>query len=110
MIFFCDGFNTDTIKDSKKTDFDKLLTAYDFQRKNSEPTRVTPTSATCLDHILTRYQTNTETNKTRISDHYTVLRALLGVIVKKPMNSETIQNHRDMCKINGQNALVFWFF
>ena len=66
-------FNIDTIKDSKeKLDFENLLLAYDFKQQKSDPSRVTPTSATCIDHISISYQMNTETIKTTISDHYTV--------------------------------------
>ena len=80
----CGDFNIDTIKDSKeKLEHENLLLAYDFKRQNSDPTRVTPTSATCLDHISTSYQINTETIKTTISDHYTVLGTIPGVIMKE---------------------------
>ena len=66
-------FNIDTIKDSKENlDFENLLLAYDFKRQKSDPSRVTPTSATCIDHISISYQMNTETIKKTISDHYTV--------------------------------------
>ena len=49
-----DDFNNDTIKESKdQSDYENLITAYCVRRQNSEPTRVTPTSSTCLDHLLT---------------------------------------------------------
>ena len=106
----CGDFNIDTIIESKdKSDYEKLLLAFDFKRQNFEPTRVTPTSATCLDHIVTSYQINTETIKTTISDHYTVLGAIPGVIVKESKNKEIKQLSRDLRKIKGGNALNFLF-
>ena len=47
-------FDIDTIKDSKdNSDYENLITAFYFNRQNSEPIRVTPTSSTCLDHFST---------------------------------------------------------
>ena len=106
----CGDFNIDTIKDSKeKLEYENLLLAYDFKRQNSDPTRVTPTSATCLDHISTSYQIKTETIKTTISDHYTVLGTIPGVIMKESPKIEVKQTYRDMRKIKGENALNFLF-
>ena len=106
----CGDFNIDTIKDSKENlEYENSLLAYDFKRQNSHPTRVTPTFATCLDHISTSYQINTETIKTTISDHYTVSGTILGVIMKESQKIEVIQTYRDMRKIKGENVLKFLF-
>ena len=60
----CGDFNIDTIKESKeKSDYKRLLLAFDYKRQSCEPTRVTPTSATCLDHIVTSYQILNELSK-----------------------------------------------
>ena len=57
-------FNIDTVKDSKdKSDYENLITAYCFNRQNSESTGVTPTSSTCLGHFSTSPVRN-ETIKT----------------------------------------------
>ena len=62
-----DDFNNDTIKESKdQSDYENLITAYCVRRQNSEPTRVTPTSSTCLDHLLTGLPIKTETIKTTL--------------------------------------------
>ena len=47
--------------------------------------------------------------KTTISDHYTVLGTIPGVIMKEPQKSEVEQTYRDMRKIKGENALNFLF-
>ena len=52
---------------------ENVLRAYDFERQNFEPTRVTLTTATCLDHILTSYPINTMTIRKTISDRSTVI-------------------------------------
>ena len=73
-VFIFGGFNIDTIKDSAdKILNESLLLTYNFRRQNSEPTQVTPTSSTCLDHNITSYQTVHQTEKNTTSGHYTVL-------------------------------------
>ena len=107
--FLCADFNMDTIKKSKgKSDYEKLPLAFDFKPQIFEPTRVTPTSTTCLDHIVPSYQIDTETIKITISDHYTVLGAIPGVIVKESKNREIEQQSQDLRKIKGGNALNFF--
>ena len=50
-ILFGD-FIIDTLKDSTdKKNYESMLTAYNFQIRNFEPTRVTPKTKTCLDHL-----------------------------------------------------------
>ena len=83
--------------------------AFDFKGQNVEPTRVTPTPATCLNHIVISYQINTEIIKTTISDHFIVLGALPCVIVKESKNREIKQLSRDLRKTKGGNALSFLF-
>ena len=50
-----------------------MLKAYDFQLRNFQPTRVTPESKTCIDHMILQKDLLTETIETTISDHYSVL-------------------------------------
>ena len=50
-----------------------LLLAFDFKCQRFERTRVTPTSETCLDHVITSCQVKTDTIQTTQSDHFTVL-------------------------------------
>ena len=47
--------------------------------------------------------------QTTISDHYTVLTAMSGVVVKAYKSSETTQSHRESCKTNSESALNFLF-
>ena len=108
-ILCCD-FNIDTIKDPKdKFHFEKSCLAFDFKKQNFEPTRVTPTSATCLDHILTNYQVNTEAIKRTISDHYTLFGIIYGVIINESPCKEMERRCPDLRNIKGENALNFLF-
>ena len=72
ILIFCD-FNIDTLRDEKiQRDYRNLLSAYNLGIRNFEPTRVTPTSKTCIDHSITTNEIETETLQTTISDHCTV--------------------------------------
>ena len=63
-----------TLKDETNNNrYENILNAYDLAVQNSEPTRVTQTSKTCLDHFISSSPTDTITLKTTISDHYTIL-------------------------------------
>ena len=55
-IIFGD-FNVKTLENDKaKTGYCNVLMAYDFDVRISFPTRVTPTSRSCIDHFSTQYQ------------------------------------------------------
>ena len=115
---FINFFNHDSIIfgdlniDTLKTDCDhencvSLLSAYDFQLRNFEPTRVTSKSKTCIDHMISPNDILTETNKTTISDHYSVL-------AKCPETGrldKTKEKHfvRNLKTIKGDGALKFLF-
>ena len=72
-FLFCD-FNIDTLKDETNfNQYENILNAYDLAVQNSEPTRVTPTSKTCLDHFVLSSPTDTITLRTTIFDHYIIL-------------------------------------
>ena len=54
-----------------KKDFDNLLRSYGINLQNL-PTRITPTSKTCFDHMITTKEHKTETLETTMSDHLAV--------------------------------------
>ena len=108
-IIFGD-FNIDTIKDSAdKTNYENLLLAYNFKRQNSEPTRVTSTSSTCLDHYITSYTTTNQTEKTTMSDHYSVLGEIPAVKTEVITTDDSIIRTRNLKNIKGDKALNFLF-
>ena len=72
--FWFSNFYIDTLIDeTNKNRYEDILKAYDKPVQNSETTRVTPTSKTCLDYFISSIPTVTITLKTTISDQYTVL-------------------------------------
>ena len=77
-------FNIDTLVESEEMkDYENLLTAFDYRKQNILPTRVTPTSATCLDHVIASISVSTETVNTSFSDDFTVLGELAVIFEKK---------------------------
>ena len=108
--FLLGDFNIDTLKDETNNNrYENILNAYDLAVQNSEPTKVTPTSKTCLDHFLSASSTDTITPKTTISDHFTIL----GKIpLKYHKTNETFRPRvmtRDLRIIKNENALNLYF-
>ena len=108
--FLFGDFNINTpIDETNKNRYENILKAYDLAVQNSEPTRVTPTSKTYLDHFISSSPTYTITLKTTISDHYTIL----GKIPLK--NHKTNESFRPkvimryLRNIKNENALNFLF-
>ena len=109
MIF--GDFNIDTLKESaEKKQYENLLAAYDFEIQNTLPTRVTPYSRSCLDHMITSSFLKTNTIPTTISDHYTVTADILlrGSSVL-PQNLTAVTKYRNLREIKGEKALNFLF-
>ena len=107
MIF--GDFNIDTIVDRKEMKaYENLLTAFDYRKQNILPTRVTPTSATCLDHVITSFSVATETVNTSFSDHYTVL-GEITVSFEKTKENTTPNFWRILRKIKNEKPLNFLF-
>ena len=105
-ILFGD-FNIDTLKDSTdKKKYESMLTAYFFQIRNFEPTRITPKTKTCLDHLISSECFSTKTLKTTISDHYSVLSEIPDA--KKEMHGDTFRS-RKLKKLKGESRLNFLF-
>lgn len=52
----CGDFNIDTLKDCH-SDYYHMMSSYGFHNVISAPTRVTPTSSSCIDHILCNFDT-----------------------------------------------------
>ena len=71
-IIFGDFNINKLVENSELINYTNLLAAYGFKIQNSEPTRVTSTTATCLDHIISSNDINTKTVKITISDHYAI--------------------------------------
>ena len=107
MIF--GDFNIDTIVKSKEMkDYENRLTAFDYRKQNILPTRVTPTSATCLDHVITSFSVSTETVITSFTDHYTVL-GEIAVSFENTKEKTTPKIWRKLRNIKNEKVLNFLF-
>ena len=83
-------FNIDTLKDDlDRKKYVAFLEAYDCEIQNELPTRVTPTSKSCIDHMITQNVVCTETLPTTNNDHFTVL---LHFTKEHFFNRKTVSN------------------
>ena len=109
MIF--GDFNIDMLKNEKdKNDYVNLLLAYGFKVQNLLPTRVTPTSKTCIDHIITTKDQKTETLETTISDHFAVTAEITLKVDKNKQIAPVNKKIRNLNNIKGEKALNFLFY
>ena len=103
-------FNIDTLKDDlDRKKYVAFMEAYDFELQNKLPTRVTPTSKSCIDHMITQNVVCIRTLPTTISDHFTVL---LHFTKDHSFDRKTISNPtmtRNTKNLKGHNALKFLF-
>ena len=103
-------FTIDAIKDSKhKSDYENLIPAFCFRRQISEPSRVTPTSSTCLDYLLTSFPVKHETIKTTFSDQYTVVGEIHIDIKNSQQKQQFFFKTRNLKNIKGDKAVSFLF-
>ena len=102
--------NIDTLKDDlDRKKYVAFLEAYDFEIQNKLPTRVTPTSKSCIDHLITQNVVCTQTLPTTISDQFTVL---LHFTMEHSFDRKTVSNPtmtRNTKNLKGHNALKFLF-
>ena len=63
----------------------KLLSANTFDIRNFEPSRVTPKSKNCSDHMVTRNEFEAETIQTTLADYY-------AAVAHFPAKSSTSKN------------------
>ena len=98
IVLFGD-FNIDSLKHTfDKRTYENVLSAYDYKRVNSEPTRLTPTSSTCIDHLITFYHVEHKTINATISDHFLVLGKIPGFITEPEWNEPKTINARNLKK------------
>ena len=76
------------------------------QIRNFGPTRVTPKTKTCLDQFMSCSYFSTESLKTTISDHYSVL---LKIPDAEKGRRDDILRSRNSKKLKGDSRLNFLF-
>ena len=102
-------FNIDTlIDDTESRKYINLLKAFGFEIQNNLPTRITINSKSCIDHIITQKNIQTDTIKATISDHFTVM-ADLGIKTESYSNTNSYTS-RNLRNLKNENAIKFLFF
>ena len=102
-------FNIDTVTDdNEKRKYVNLLAAYENEIQNSSPTRVTTTSSTCLDHVISGFPIEIKTVKVTISDLY-ALQSEIPILLNDKKGEEPMLLRRDLRNIKGPKALNFLF-
>ena len=107
-IFGC--FNIDTLKPSyEKTKYEKMIQSYGYKIRNFEATRVTATSAICLDYVITSSMVETKTITKTISDHYAVKFTASFSTSRSELSTEKPIKQRNLNKLKGDQYLKFLF-
>ena len=108
--FIFGDFDIDTLKDETNNNrYENILNANDLAVQNSEPTRVRPTSKTCLDHFISSSPIDTITLKTTISDHCTIMGKIPLKYYKTNESFRPKVKMRDLRNIKNKIALNFLF-
>ena len=103
-------FNIDTLKPSyEKTKYENLIHSYGYRIRNFQATRVTATSATCLDHVITSSMVETKTITITISDHYAVEFTASFWTSRSEISTEKPIKKRNLNKLKGDQYLNFLF-
>ena len=69
----CGKFNVDVLKNRTSSSHLEYMKSFGLHIRNNAPTRVTPTSASCIDHMFTTMDSEVHTLESNISDHYSLL-------------------------------------
>ena len=108
-ILFGD-FNVDTLTaDNEQHQYTNMLAAYGFAAvQNNSPTRVTSTTATCLNHIMSSFPIETETIKITISDHF-ALEASNPLLSynREDKTACSPEKYRSLKNLKGKKAISF---
>ena len=83
-----------------------ILSFFGFFISNSEATRETASSSTCIDHIISEYDMSVTALKTSLGDHYALI-ASIGPFLDDSDNSKIGRNLKILNK--NQNILKFLF-
>ncbi len=95
------------MKPSKSlNDYLELLRCFGLEMNNHDPTRVSQTSATCIDHYLSLTPSKVSTVKCSISDHYGLLSECLS---PQPIPVQSTGLYRDFSNLNEENLQKLLF-
>ena len=87
-ILLMGDLNVDIIGNQRNFfDYQNLLLSFDLEVQNFEPTRVTKSSSTCIDHIIAAEETQVTTINCTISDHFGLMCDLKIISEKQNVDS-----------------------
>ena len=87
----------------------RLSTPLSFMRQNSKPSRVTPNTETCLDHLSTSFSVKNETIKTTFNDHYTANGEIHIDTKSSQEKQQNVSKTRNLKNIKGDKVVNFLF-
>ena len=105
-------FDINTLIDkTDSTRYGNLLVAFGCKIRNFSTTRVTPTSKSCRDNVITQNPVLTDTIKATISDHYTTTSdVVLKQIGQGVENQTTLLAVRNLNNLKNERAVNFFVF
>ena len=108
-ILLLGDLNIDIIGNQRNFfDYKNFLLSFDLEVQNIEPTRVTKSSSTCIDHIIAAEETQVTTINCTISDHYGLMCGLKFISEKKNVDSYHSDFNYDLL-LNDDYCLKFLF-
>ena len=108
-ILLMGDLNVDIIGNQRNFfDYKNLLLSFDLEVQNIEPTRVTKSSSTCIDHIIAVEETQVTTINCTISDHYGLMCNLKIISKKQNVDSYHSDFKYDLL-LNDDYCLKFLF-
>ena len=107
----CGDFNVNvSCPDKSASSYNDLLGSYGLYVLNNLPTRETPSSKSCIDHVSMKNMTSTVTLLNKISDPYIVLAELPASFQSKSTTSvETIEVRNYSVFSNEETHLKYLF-
>ena len=88
-MILCGDFNTNSSGNNNQVkNYKNLLEIYGLQVDNLEPTRLTATTSTCIDQMISNSQYEDKTIESNISDHFPILTLLDEKVCPSVMDAQ----------------------
>ena len=88
-MIICGDFKTNISGNNNQVkNYKNLLENFGLQYNNLEPTRVTATTSTCIDHMISNSQYENKTIESSISDHFPILTLLDEKVCPSVMDAQ----------------------
>ena len=88
-MILCGDFKTNISGNNNQVkNYKNLLENFGLQCNNLEPTRVTATTSTCIDHMISNSQYENKTIESNISDHFPIFTLLDEKVCPSVMDAQ----------------------